>query len=148
MNVKIQSAARELKPLRGSQDQQTLYTGIKIDGNWFNIKGDHRNLYNKIVDLEFDGNIARFATPQQPPAPSQTLPPPPPVSNGHTPKWPDRESIVEAYIFYATELAKYINDPLAVARSANCLIMIEKEGEVNPVHRKPAETKEPFKGAA
>jgi len=148
MQVKIQSVARELKPLRGAPQGGALYTGVKIDGNWFNIEGDHRNLYNKVVDLEFNGNIARFTAPQQPPAPHQAPPtPPPPASmNGHTPRWPNREAATEAYIFYVTQVAKWINDPYAIVRAANCLLMMEKDGEINPVHRDP--NAEPFRGAA
>src|SRR5690348_10399317 len=105
MNVKIQATAKELRPLRGSQDSETLYTGVKINGKWFDLKGDHRNLYNKVVDLELNGNIAKFATPHTPPAPAQRPPaPPPPPTNGHTPKWATRNDAVAAWIFYATEV--------------------------------------------
>ena len=142
MQVKIQSAARELKPLRGAPPNSPLYTGIKVDGQWYNIEGDHRSLYNKVVDLEFNGNIARFATLQHPPAAPQSPPPPPPPStngHGHTPRWPNRESVVDAYIYYATQVSKYLSDPIAIARATNCLVMLESQGEVNPVHREPGE---------
>ncbi len=149
MNVKVQSVARELNPLRGAAPGGPLYTGIKIDGQWYNIEGDHRNLYNKVVDLEFDGNIARFTSPQQPPAQHQAPPPPPPPAaiNGHTPHWPNREAALDAYVFYATSVSKYIADPIAIVRATNCLMMMEKDGEINPVHF--TETKvDPFRGAA
>ena len=110
MNVKIQATAKELRPLRGSQDHETLYTGVKINGRWFDLKGDHRNLYNKVVDLELNGNIAKFATPQAPPAPK-------PPTNGHTPKWGTRNDAVDAYLFYSTQLEPYIKDSLAIVRA-------------------------------
>ncbi len=148
MQVKIEAATRELKPLRGAAPGGPLYTGIKIGGSWYNIEGDHRNLYNKIVDLEISGNIARFTNPQQPPAPHQAPPPPPPPAamNGHTPRWPNREAAVDAYVFYLTQCSKYITEPYAMVKAANCLLMIEKDGEINPVHREGAA--EPFRGAA
>jgi len=137
VNVKIQATAKELRPLRGSQDGETLYTGVKINGKWFDLKGDHRSLYNKVVDLDLNGNIAKFATPQAPPAPAQRPPaPPPPPTNGHTPKWGSRDDAVDAYIFYSTELGRYIAEPAALVRATNCLMMMEKDGEINPVHRK------------
>ena len=136
MNVKIQATAKELRPLRGSQDHETLYTGVKINGRWFELKGDHRNLYNKVVDLELNGNIAKFARPQTPPAPAQQPPAPRPPTNGHTPKWATRNDAVAAWIFYATEVEQYIKDPYAVVKAANCLAMLEAQGEINPVHRK------------
>ena len=143
MQVKIESCTRDLRPLRGSQDQETLYTGVKItvDGQtkWVSIKGDHRNLYNKVVDLEINGAVARFTNPQKPPAPAEQPPPPRPglaVSNGHTPKWATREDAVDAYVFYATRIGEYIQDPLALVRGANCLMMLESQGEINPIHRK------------
>ena len=136
MNVKIQATAKELRPLRGSQDHETLYTGVKINGKWFDLKGDHRNLYNKVVDLEINGNMAKFATPQTPPAPAQQPPAPKPPTNGHTPKWGTRNDALDAYLFYSTQLEPYIKDSLAIVRATNCLMMMEKEGEINPVHRK------------
>jgi hypothetical protein len=144
MQVKIQSCTRDLKPLRDAPDGP-LYTGLKINDKWYNIEGDHRDLYNKVVDLELLGNRARFATTQTPPAAPQTPPRvAPPASSGHTPRWPNRESAVEAYIYYAQQVAPYIQDPLAIARAANCLMMAERDGEINPVHRdEPA----PFKNA-
>lgn len=149
MQVKIQSCTKDLRPLRGGPPN-VLYTGLKIDGNWWNMEGDHRNLYNKIADLileEIGGNrIARFATAQQPPAQHQAPPPPPTPTNGHTPRWPNREAATDAYIFYATQVSKYLQDPIAIARAANCLIMLENDGEINPVHR--TASAEPFKGAA
>ena len=143
MKVKIESCTRDLRPLRGSQDQETLYTGLKvtIDGQtrWLSMKGDHRNLYNKVVDIEVNGNLARFTNPQTPPAPAEQPPPPRPglsIQNGHTPKWATREDAVDAYVFYATRIGEYIQDPLALVRGANCLMMLESQGEINPVHRK------------
>src|SRR6476620_4541096 len=137
MQVKIESAARELRPLRGSAGGP-LYTGIKVNGQWYNIEGDHRNLYNKSVDLLFEGNIAKFAHPQQPPAQPQTPPKmPPPPTNGHTPHWPNRESAVEAYLFYVSRVGEYVQDQTAIVRAANCLAMMESNGEINPVHRNP-----------
>jgi hypothetical protein len=135
MQYKIEAATKQLRPLRGSQDQETLYTGLKINGSWVNLKGDHRNLYNKVVDLEIDGNMARFTNPQTPPAPAQQPPaPPPPSTNGHTPKWATRDDAVGTWIFYATKIAPYINDAYAIVKAANCLVMMEKDGEINPVH--------------
>jgi hypothetical protein len=52
MQVKIERTARELKPLKGAGPNAPLYTGVKIAGKWYNLHGDHRNLYNKVVDLE------------------------------------------------------------------------------------------------
>jgi len=136
MQYKIEACTKDLRPLRGSRDLETLYTGLKINGNWFNIKGDHRNLYNKVVDLELNSNIAKFALPQTPPAPAQKPPVPRPPTNGHTPRWETRNDAVAAYIFYATEVEQYIKDPYAVVKAANCLVMLEAQGEINPVHRK------------
>jgi len=136
MNYKIEACTKDLRPLRGSQDHETLYTGVKINGKWFDLKGDHRNLYNKVVDLELNGNIAKFARPQTPPAPAQQPPAPRPPTNGHTPKWATRNDAVAAWIFYATEVEQYIKDPYAVVKAANCLAMLEAQGEINPVHRK------------
>src|SRR5262249_6149871 len=100
MQVKIESCTKDLRPLRGSQDQQTIDTGLKLGGQWYNLRGDHRNLYNKVVDLELNGKLAKFATPQIPPAPAQKPPPPPPPTNGHMPRWATREDAVDTYIFY------------------------------------------------
>jgi hypothetical protein len=136
MQVKIEGTARELKPLKGAGPDAPLYTGLKIGGRWYNLRGDHRNLYGKVVDLELNGNIAKFVTPQTPPAPAQQPPAPRPPTNGHTPKWSTRNDAVAAYVFYATEVGQYIKEPVAIVRAANCLMMMEKEGEINPVHRK------------
>jgi len=142
MQVKIESTAKDLRPSR-SQPNGPLCTGIRVNGQWFDIEGDHRNLYNKVADLIFEGKMARFATEQHPPAAPQSPPKLPPPSlnghSGHTPRWPNRESAVEAYIYYATQVAKYVNDPYAIVKAANCLVMMEKDGEVNPVHREPGE---------
>jgi hypothetical protein len=138
MQVKIEGTARELKPLKGAGPGAPLYTGLKIDGKWFNIHGDHRNLYGKVVDLVLNGNVAKFAQPQTPPAPAQRPPTPPPapaLTNGHTPRWATREDAVEAYIFYTTELGQYITEPAALVRAVNCLLMQEADGEINPTHR-------------
>lgn len=135
MQVKIESCTKELRPLRGAPAGSPLYTGVRINGQWYNLEGDHRNLYNKSVDLELNGNMAKFATPQTPPAPAQK--PPPPTSNGHTPRWPDRDTAVAAYIYYYDRVSKYVADPYATVRAANCLMMMEKDGEINPVHREP-----------
>ncbi len=149
MQVKIEAATRELRPLKGAAPGGPLYTGLKIGGSWYNIEGDHRNLYNKICDLEITGNIARFTNPQQPPAPHQAPPPPPPAINGHTPRWPNREAAVDAYVFYLTQCSKYINESYAMVKAANCLLMIEKDGEINPVHRDSESAADhPFRGAA
>src|ERR1041384_5702811 len=138
MQVKIESAARELRPLRGAAPGGPLYTGIKVNGQWYNIEGDHRNLYNKSVDLLFEGNIAKFAQPQQPPAQPQTPPKmPPPPTNGHTPHWPNRESAVEAYLFYVSRVGEYVQDQTAIVRAANCLTMRKSNGKTNRVHRDP-----------
>lgn len=136
MQYKIEACTKALRPLRGSQDQETMYTGLKINGSWVNLKGDHRNLYNKVVDLDLNGNLAKFAAPQTPPAPAQRPPAPPPPTNGHTPRWATRNDAVDAWIFYATEVEQYIKDPYAVVKAANCLAMLEAQGEINPVHRK------------
>ena len=135
MQVKIESCTKDLRPLRGSQDQQTLYTGLKIAGQWYDLRGDHRNLYGKVVDLELNGNVAKFAIPQKPPAPAQQPPTPPPPTNGHTPRWATREDAVDAYIFYTTKLGQYITEPTALVRAVNCLLMQEADGEINPIHR-------------
>ena len=137
MQVKIEGTARELKPLKGAGPGAPLYTGLKIEGKWYNLHGDYRKLYGKVVDLELNGNIAKFATPQTAPAPARQPPkPPPPPTNGHTPRWATRNDAVDAYIFYAIEVEQYIKEPYAIVRAANCLMMMEKEGEINPVHRK------------
>ncbi len=150
MQVKIESVTRELRPLRGNQGGP-LYTGVKINGKWFNILGDHRNLYSKVVDLTVEevnaDNILKFTSPQQPPAQHQAPPPPPPAINGHTPHWPNREAALDAYVFYATSVSKYIADPYAIVKAANCLMMMEKDGEINPVHFTESKV-EPFRGAA
>ena len=139
MQYKIEACTKDLRPLRGSRDLETLYTGLKINGNWFNIKGDHRTLYNKVVDLELNGKLAKFATQQQPPAPAQRPPTPPPPTNGHTPRWATREDAVDAYIFYTTKLGQYITEPAALVRAVNCLVMQEADGEINPIHRQRKE---------
>src|SRR5262245_42044878 len=137
MQRKIESCTKDLRPLRGSQDTQTLNTRLKIAGQWYNLRRDHRNLYNKVVDLELNGNTAKFATPQTPPAPTRRPPtPPPPPTNGHTPRWATREDAVDAYIFYTTKLGQYITEPAALVRAVNCLVMQEANGEINLVNRK------------
>jgi hypothetical protein len=138
MQVKIERTARELKPLKGAGPSAPLYTGVKIGGKWYNLHGDHRNLYNKVVDLELNGTIAKFTQPQTPPAPAQRPPTPPPapaLTNGHTPRWATRDDAVDAYIFYTTELGQYITEPAALVRAVNCLVMQEADGEINPTHR-------------
>jgi len=138
MQVKIESCTKDLRPLRGSQDQQTLYTGVKIAGQWYDLRGDHRNLYGKVVDLALNGKLAKFATPQKSPAPAQQPPTPPPapaLTNGHTPRWATRENAVDAYVFYLTQLGQYITEPAALVRAVNCLVMQEADGEINPIHR-------------
>jgi len=138
MQVKIQSAARELKPMRDNPNGP-LYTGLKIDGQWYNIEGDHRDLYNKVVDLTLEGKVARFTSPQHPPAPAQPPPRLPPPSAGHTPHFPNREAAVEAYQYYMSRVGEFTQDAAAIVRAANCLVMMESHGEINPVHRDPAE---------
>src|SRR5262249_45050272 len=138
MQVKIESCTKDLRPLRGSQDQQTLYTGLKIAGQWYDLRGDHPNLYGKVVNLDLNANPANSATPKKPPAPAQQPPTPPPapaLTNGHTPRWATREDAVDAYIFYTTKLGQYITEPAALVRAVNCLVMQEADGEINPIHR-------------
>lgn len=64
MRVKVQSCTKELR----TTAQGTEYTGIKINSQWYNIQGDHRNLYNKEVDLEIKGKWAKLLTPPAPAA--------------------------------------------------------------------------------
>jgi hypothetical protein len=132
---KIESCTRELREVKGYG--KTLFTGVRIEGQWYNLAGDHRNLYNKTADLILDGKFARFAIPQNPPAPAQQPPPrPAPTPNDHTPKWPTREDASDAYIYYLKEIEAYVKDAYALVKAANCLVMLEAQGEINPVHRK------------
>jgi len=41
-----------------------------------------------------------------------------------------------------TQVAEYIKEPYAIVKAANCLLMTEKEGEINPVHRVTPQTEE------
>jgi hypothetical protein len=56
MRVKIQSCTRELRKLRDGRDA----TGLKIDGKWYDAPGDHRDKYNKEVEVELSGKFAKI----------------------------------------------------------------------------------------
>lgn len=59
MKVKIQSCTKELRQTQKGES----YTGVKINGQWYNVPGDVRNLYNKEVDVEIKGKWARILQP-------------------------------------------------------------------------------------
>jgi hypothetical protein len=147
-SVKIETTTKDLRPLLNSAPGGPLYTGIKVGDQWFNLEGDHRSLRNQVVDLEFFGKIAKFATPQQPPAQHQTPPPLPmrPLNNGqqqqqpqrgHTPRWPSRDAAVEAWLFYYGKIIEYCPDHYAAVKGTDTLFMAEEDGEINPVHESP-----------
>ena len=56
MKVKIETCTKETRLTKGG----ILHTGIKIDGKWYNIAGDHRGLYGKEVDLVIEGQWAKL----------------------------------------------------------------------------------------
>jgi hypothetical protein len=74
MRVKIQSCTRELR-----EDNGEKYTGVKINGQWYNWKGDHRDKYNKEVDVEIKGKWVEEPGAQQAMASAAT-------SNGNSQK--------------------------------------------------------------
>ena len=54
MKVKVESCTKETRLTKGG----VLHTGIKANGQWYNIVGDHRGLYGKEVELEIKGQWA------------------------------------------------------------------------------------------
>jgi hypothetical protein len=73
MLVTVESCTRETKRTKDGQE----YTGLKINGQWVNVLGDHRDKYKKQLDLEIKGNWGQLAQPTQP-APAQPQPQPKP----------------------------------------------------------------------
>jgi hypothetical protein len=69
----VESCTRELKKTKDGRD----YTGLKINGNWINVPGDHRDKYKQQLDLEIQGNWGKIAQPNNPPAKAAS-----PTSNG------------------------------------------------------------------
>jgi hypothetical protein len=59
MLVTVESCTRELKRTNDGRD----YTGLKINGQWINVPGDHRDKYKKQIDLEVKGNWGKIAQP-------------------------------------------------------------------------------------
>lgn len=56
MMVKIESCTKDTRTTKGG----VLHTGIKANGQWYNIAGDQRNLYGKEVNLEINGQWAKL----------------------------------------------------------------------------------------
>jgi hypothetical protein len=52
MKAIVESCARELRRTKDGRE----YTGLKINGQWVNVIGDHRDKYKKEIDLEVKGN--------------------------------------------------------------------------------------------
>lgn len=59
MRVTVESCAREL---RETKDRRP-YTGLKINGQWINVIGDHRDKYKKEIDVEIKGNWGQIIEP-------------------------------------------------------------------------------------
>jgi hypothetical protein len=57
MLVTVESCTRELKKTKDGRD----YTGLKINGQWLNVMGDHRDKYKKQIDVEVNGNWGKIA---------------------------------------------------------------------------------------
>ena len=51
MQVKVESCTREVKTIQSGQRRGQVFTGIKINGSWVNVVGDHRKLYGKTIEL-------------------------------------------------------------------------------------------------
>jgi len=89
MLVKVEKTAREVKYYPNSAEP---VTGIFVQGQWYNFRGDGRDLYNKTVDLTFKGkscwltsdNGAAAAPPPRP-APTPPLYTPPQAQDAPTP---------------------------------------------------------------
>lgn len=60
MRVKIEKTTRELKQDRNGND----CTGVMFGGEWYNMPGDQRKLFNKTVDVEVKGKWARLVQAQ------------------------------------------------------------------------------------
>lgn len=137
--TKIESCTRELRTLNGDESGD-LYTGLKINGLWYHMKGDHRGLYGKTVDViqkDKSRKIVALVDQQQEQATFPKLVERARPQGGYEskPKWSTREDIVEAYAFYLQELKPYIKEDQALVRAVNCIIMCEAKGDVKPVHR-------------
>jgi hypothetical protein len=63
MLVTVESCARETRQTKDGRE----YTGLKINGNWVNVIGDHRDKYKKQIDLEIKGNWGQLVQLTQPP---------------------------------------------------------------------------------
>ncbi len=69
MLVTVESCARDLRQTKDGRE----YTGLKINGNWVNVMGDHRDKYKKQIDVEIKGNWGQVIEQQQAKAaPTQT----------------------------------------------------------------------------
>jgi hypothetical protein len=66
----VESCTRELKKTKDGRD----YTGLKINGNWINVPGDHRDKYKQQLDLEIQGNWGKIAQANNTPAKAATAP--------------------------------------------------------------------------
>jgi len=60
MQVTVESCARETRRTKDGRE----YTGLKINGNWVNVIGDHRDKYKKQIDLEIQGNWGKLVEPK------------------------------------------------------------------------------------
>jgi hypothetical protein len=70
MLVTVESCTRELKRTNDGRD----YTGLKINGQWINVPGDHRDKYKKQIDLEVKGNWGKIAQANNTPAAKAAAP--------------------------------------------------------------------------
>lgn len=76
MQVQVESCARDLRRTKDGRE----YTGIKVNGEWINVMGDHRDAYKKQLDLDIRGKWAEVIKPAETPAARGAAPP----ANGHS----------------------------------------------------------------
>lgn len=116
MQVKVQSCSKETRT-----NQFGEYTGLKINGQWYNATGDWRHTYNKMIDVDFkEGSkwvkVNAAATPKA-------------SSNGHSGaiEWEDYKAFGEIAFTFVSSLE---SEPTARAEMWQSVMVAFRDGRL------------------
>ena len=147
MKVKVESCTKETRLTKGG----VMHTGIKVNGAWYNMAGDHRGLYGKEVDLEIKGSWATLVQAATPPTDFPTS-----QRNGvpsHPIEWEEYVAAMREAHLIANELEPdenqtvegHINRAQARAALVNTMMIALANGKLRlPPAGEPPEEGTPF----